>query len=89
MRDFKVIMGNCISEQKEHAGLVIIARVNQNIVGWEDNLHLLKASPKMLKALEHVASLPGFEPNEPYGIEALKAIEEAKTGGIKRIKRGA
>ena len=89
MRDFKVIMENCISEQNKEAGLVIIARINQHIVGWENNLKLLKASPKMLSALEHVASLPGFEPNEPYGIEVLKAIDSAKYGDKKANQRGA
>lgn len=38
---------------------------------------LIAASPDLLAALQAVAALPGFEPEEPYGMVVLAAIAKA------------
>ena len=44
----------------------------------EANAHLIAAAPELLDALQLVASLPGFEPEEPYGVATLAAIAKAR-----------
>ncbi len=46
----------------------------------EANARLIAEAPNMLAALQGVAALPGFEPDEPYGRAVLAAIAKA-TGG--------
>jgi hypothetical protein len=51
--------------------------------GWESeqaqaNARLIAAAPEMLAALEMVASLPGFERDEQYGMVVRAAIHAAK-----------
>lgn len=43
----------------------------------ESNARLIAAAPEMLTALQLVAKLPGFEPEEPYGAVVLAAITKA------------
>jgi hypothetical protein len=42
------------------------------------NARLIEAAPELLDALEVVAALPGFEPDEPYGKLVLAAIAKAR-----------
>ncbi len=42
------------------------------------NAHLIAAAPELLAALQLVAALPGFEPEEPYGVATLAAIAKAR-----------
>ncbi len=44
------------------------------------NARLIAEAPNMLTALQGVAALPGFKPDEPYGRAVLAAIAKA-TGG--------
>jgi hypothetical protein len=41
------------------------------------NARLIAAAPELLAALQAVAALPGFEPEEPYGIAVIAAIAKA------------
>lgn len=47
----------------------------------EANIDLISAAPTMLAALQAVTALPGFEANEPYGVQVLAAIANA-TGAV-------
>ncbi len=58
-----------------------MARVNLDIFDCGANARLIAAAPDLLAALEQVASLPGFEPNEPYAQSVLAAIRKAKGEG--------
>jgi hypothetical protein len=49
----------------------------------QPDAQLIAAAPELLKALELIASLPGFEPDEPYGVQALAAIAKATQGEVK------
>ena len=76
------MVANTASQQ----GDIIICRVNQNIVGWEKNVHILANSEAMLELLEELTQLPGFEPKEPYGKKVLDMIEKAR-GRVKTYKK--
>lgn len=39
---------------------------------------LIAAAPELLAALHAVVNLPGFEPDEPYGVQVLAAIAKAE-----------
>ena len=87
MSNWKIIMQNLIIQTAATgSGDVVIARVNQNIVGWEKNVHILANSEAMLEMLEELVKLPGFEPKEPYGEKVLKLIEKAR-GRAKTFKK--
>jgi len=74
MSNWKIGMQSLILDTKG-SGDLVVARVNQNIVGWEKNVHILVNSEAMLEMLEELVKLEGFEPNEPYGEKVLKLIE--------------
>ncbi len=61
--------GNCIAGAGNHEFTVELTR---------PDARLIAAAPNMLKALEAVAALPGFEPDEPYGKLVLAAIAQAR-----------
>ena len=61
-------------------GAIIVAGTNKGEPPFrvKANALLIAASPLMLKALEMVATQPGFEPNEPYGKAVVSAIAKAR-----------
>lgn len=44
------------------------------------NAGIMAAAPDLLAALQAVVELPGFEPDEPYGVAVLAAIAKATKG---------
>lgn len=42
------------------------------------NARLIAAAPELLAALHAVVCQPGFEPDEPYGVQVLAAIAKAE-----------
>lgn len=77
MSNWRIGMQSLILGQNGSSDMVV-ARVNQNIVGWKKNVHILVNAEAMLETLEQIAELAGFEPNEPYGIKVLELIEKCR-----------
>ena len=46
--------------------------------GSVPNCRLIAAAPDLLEALHTIMRQPGFEPDEPYGVQALAAIAKAE-----------
>lgn len=61
--------------------------VMRGTVSWVGDGVLLAAAPNLLRALQMVAALPAFEPDEPYGQAVLAAIAEA-TGARGDLRNG-
>ncbi len=60
-----------------HKGATDIAVTRWALGDCNANARLIAASPDLLAALQAVAALPGFEPEEPYGMVVLAAIAKA------------
>ena len=47
---------------------------------YEANARLIASAPEMLKILQTIVGLPGFEPTEQYGKDILAVLAHAEGG---------